>query len=237
MFRLEPGLRVVNAPRFHIERSLSDRLCVNSGVMVEADRIVPRDDWRPLSRDEAALVIGVDGDDGLAIFNISERLRAEWWTLADSSAGPALENTAFQQYAGTVLDYLHFKQLRLPSTCAVEAVIHAPGQRSTWPGQAGLTAERLGRNERAIVNLGDEESFLAFLNLGQPRLGFPLRERARDFLTEHPEYPIIRLSIWPGEGCWLPDRPMIFDQDTRCRKEIDVQLVLYSDSNTNEHSS
>jgi hypothetical protein len=132
---LTPGIGLVDAPHFQGARSWSERLRLNSGVEIAGDRIWPRDDWRPPSPDELALLTDRPATENLGFFHIPDRLRAEWWQVAADCGGPA-----FQEFAGEVLTYLQFKRLPLPPTCTFEVVIHAPGQASTRPLAGSLTA-------------------------------------------------------------------------------------------------
>jgi hypothetical protein len=228
MTPLRPGVGIVNAPRFQATRPWPDRLRINSGVVIDGSRILPRDDWRPLTPEELALVTGADGDPAaaLALFNIPERLRAQWWTLADDD--PA-SSAAFSAFAAEILEYLQFKRLPLPPVCAFAVMIQAPGQPSTHPDLGGLTAEPPGGPVLGGINLGDEASAVVFLNLGPAQFhesAEPPPARARAFLTTYPDYPLVQLALQPGEGFWLPHGPLILDGDTRGRTEIDVRLEI-----------
>jgi len=193
---LQPGIRVVSAPHFHLAGSLADRLEVNSGVLVEPDRVVPRGDWRQPSLDELALLTapssqllsplpagergrgdepGVEksGDpaETITLFNMPDRLRARWWDSApDPSAGSEAGRVAFQGFAAQVLEFLQFKRLPLPPACAFELVIHAPGQATTRPLAGGLASNQPLHGLLGAINLSDEGSALVFLNLGNTQL-------------------------------------------------------------------
>jgi hypothetical protein len=213
---LEPGIRLVTAPHFHFARSWEERVRINSGVTIEAGRVTPRDDWRPASAEELALLTASTGDPAaeLALFNIPARLHARWWILAAEEGG----DVPFQEFGREVIEFLQFKQLPLPARCTVSAVIHEPGLASTKPDAGGLTADPAHADMLAGINLSDEESALVFGNLAA-------RLSACD-------YPVIRVALQPGEGFWLPRMPIAHDGDTRGRSEIDVQLVLAGDRRT-----
>ena len=236
MTLLKPGIRLVNAPRFHSVRPWIDRLSLNSGVVHNAGRILARDDWRPLTPEELALLTATGGDlaEALVLFNIPERLHARWWVLVADESGDA----AFQEFGREVIEFLQFKQLPLPAKCTVSAVVHVPGLASTKPNAGGLTADPACAGMLAGINLSDEEATLVFLNLGAvhlaalvPKLslettGESLREQAHAFLTAGSDYPVIRVALQPGEGFWLPRMPIAHDGDTRGRIDVDVQLRL-----------
>jgi hypothetical protein len=236
MTRLQPGLRVANAPHFHNARTWADRLRLNSGVAIGADRVVPLEDWRPPSPDELPLLTAADGDPAaaLALFSIPDHLHARWWSLAATEPDSAeAGQAAFQAFAREILDFLHFKQLPLPPACVLEVVLQAPGQPSTRPQTGGLTAELPRPGVLGGINLGDEESAVVFLNLGAAQLAAPgglgpnrLGELARTFWTGCSDYPVTRLALAPGEGFWLPHGPLVMDGDTRGRTDVDVLLQL-----------
>jgi hypothetical protein len=235
---LEPGIRIVSAPRFHTVRPWSERLRVNSGVVIEADHIVCRDDWRPPSEAEATLLTAAEGDRAaaLALFNIPQRLHALWWQLAAAEPHASAEGPpAFPKFAGEVIEYLQFKGLPLPPASTLEVILHAPGQPPTWPLTGGMAAALSLSGVLGTVNLSDEESALVFLNQGESELaarssGAPATtsflERARTFLAGNSAYPLIRITLAPGEGIWLLRPALLTDADTRGRVEVDVQLVI-----------
>jgi hypothetical protein len=232
----EPGIRLVNAAHCHQARPWGERVRINSGVVVEEGRVLPRCDWRAPSPAEIALLTAGDGgpEETLALFNIPQRLHDQWWSLeADQDRDAETKRAAFQEYAGELLAYLQFKQLPLPTKCTVSALVHAVDLASTKPNAGGLTAAPACPATLGGINLSDEEAALVFLNLGATHLAaripaptsFP--ERALAFLTACSDYPVVRVALQPGEGFWLPPSPVAYDGDTRGRTEIDVQLVLH----------
>jgi hypothetical protein len=46
------------------------------------------------------------------------------------------------------------------------------------------------------------------------------------FLAHFPDYPLVRLVLDPGEGVWLPDADVIYDDDCSGKQDIDVWLIL-----------
>jgi hypothetical protein len=46
------------------------------------------------------------------------------------------------------------------------------------------------------------------------------------FLVRFPDYPLVRLVLDPGEGVWLPDADVIYDDDCSGKQDIDVWLIL-----------
>lgn len=243
MARLEPGIRIGNARHFHTAGSWTDRLRVNSGVMIDANRFWPREDWRPLSAEELPLLttLEADSEGSLQLFNIPQSLHARWWEVAAAQAStPGQEGVAFRKFAGEMLEYLRFKRLPLPEACAFEVLVNGPGQPSVRPELGGLTAALPSEGMLGGVNLGDEEAALILLNLGAPELNQRLTRspsaesffgQVRAFLEQQPDYPLMRIALSPGEGYWLPAGQLAFDIDTRGRTEVDVQLLIRKVSN------
>jgi hypothetical protein len=238
MISLLPGIRVAAAPHFHLARTWADRLQLNSGVLMEGNCVMPRDDWRQPSSHEIELltVLGSDAANTIALFNVPERLRVLWW---DTAADPAAAPAAFKAFSAQVLEFLQFKMLPLPPACNFELVIHAPDQASTRPQAGGLIGELSSNRLVGAINLSDETTAVIFLNLGIAQLSnwsLPvsgsgsIQDRARAFLSANPGYPLVKLNLGPAEGYWLPASPVVIDCDTRGRSEVDVQLVLRAGS-------
>jgi len=98
----------------------------------------------------------------------------------------------------------------------------------------------------ARVNLGDERTSLIFLSLRPSRIAEMLKGRGHSgesaipvtggdvkqgdqvcsFLEHFPAYPLVRLFLDPGEGVWLPDADVIYDDDRSRKSDIDVWLIL-----------
>lgn len=232
---LEPGIRIGHAPHFHSARSWSERLRINSGVLMDAGRIWPRDDWRDLSMDELALLTTAEGDGpAIRLFNIPPKLRELWWQFAAgaSASTPGKPAPTFERVAGEVIEYLQFKRLPLPAASTLEAVVNAPAQPSTRPNLGGLTAESTWPGLLGGINLGDQESSLVVLNLSEYELraDAPFHDRVRAFLTAQSDYPLLQIRFSPCEGYWLPPGPIAIDGDTRGQTEIDVQLIFRASS-------
>jgi hypothetical protein len=87
MSTLLPGVRFISAPRFHIEGSLSERLSLNSGITIIENQMHPQPDWRPPTSAELEIsTTNAAPTDTIQLFNITERLHAEWWALASESS-------------------------------------------------------------------------------------------------------------------------------------------------------
>jgi hypothetical protein len=238
MAPLESGILIGHAPRFHLARSWNERLQVNSGVIVDSDRLWPRDDWRNPSVDELRLLTTADeAAPAVRLFNIPPKIRDRWWQFAagESASPPGRAAPTFEQIAGEVIEFLQFKRLPLPAASTLEVVVNAPGQPSTRPNLGGLTAEPTWPGMIGGINLGDQESSLILLNLGEAHLRSSdsgisradrFHDRVRAFLTTHDGYPLLRVRLLPCEGYWLPAGTVAFDGDTRGQTEIDVQLII-----------
>ena len=92
-----------------------------------------------------------------------------------------------------------------------------------------------------FINLGDEPSYLLFINLtlgriwqtlvsGQSRLACEQdmlpSSIARLFMAKFLYYPIVRLTIRPGEGYIVPTENIIYDFSTLGKLEADILLRI-----------
>jgi hypothetical protein len=228
MSSLQPGIRVVYRLHFHNARPWADRLRLNSGLVSKGEQFVCRDDWRQPTDTELALLITGEGPqpDEIAVFNIPERLRTRWWDIAagEQANGLQMSLAGFQEYAKEVVEFLHFKKLPLPPSCALDVLISAPGQSSTSLYAGGIAGTKHVPGPLGSINLGDEECALDFFNLDERQLAEHLPTFG--FVAEDCDYPITRLNLSPCEGFWLAGNPFVLGGDTRGRNEVDVQLVI-----------
>jgi hypothetical protein len=161
-----------------------------------------------------------------------------------------------EPFARAVADFAQFKGVPLPPQCAFEVTLTPPVDAATSTNTSTITAGgrgallRLSRaadadaassREIARVNLGDERTSLIFLNLRSSRIAEMLADRprsaesttrvehgdvVRSFLSHFPAYPLVRLVLEPGEGVWLPDADVIYDDDRSGKSDMDVWLIL-----------
>jgi hypothetical protein len=236
--RLESGYRFRGAPRFHRAFRWADRLCVNGGVDPSDPALPPRPDWRAATAEELALLADdtdsppevSDATDALQTFSLPRHILSRWLEVAGGLAGgPAGEPPGYRQFARDVASLLTFKGLPLPPRCAFDVVL-APASAPPPPGSRPSAAD--GPRVVALVSLGDAPTSLAFLNLPPPRLAAllpdstadPGADVARRFLAAFPDYPLVRLTLGPGEGVWLPPAGGAF---RHCPAEgLEVWLVL-----------
>lgn len=225
---LQPGYRVGVAPGFDVPADWFSRLAVNAGTEAEGNLLVARANWRSVRENElAALTQPTPSESQLSLFRLSEELRQRWWKTAES-IGLAGDSDAYPAYAREVLDYLRTMALAVPADAACEAMITAPGQRTTRGGLEFSVDVRRGGGIIGGVNLGDEPTFLVFVNLppAAMKAKCPSQDRwlAKTFLTECPEYPLVRLRLDPGDGYWLPPAGVVLDHSTEGQKEVGVIL-------------
>jgi hypothetical protein len=260
---LPPRCRLTVAPRFDLAADWAGRLTVGAGVSEADGRFFPRGPWRPLTVDEMPLLIsgpesGLEKDaEAGCLFQIPAHLRAAWWDLLDRSV--EAEDTAlpgFEGFTGQVAEFLRFKQMEVPPSLQMEAVVTAAGRCSMrsdpetgapaglgpslapWavcPLLEGAVLPRLW----AVVNLGDEATRLVLMpvpiqalaaNQALRHPGQPLpatvAELVGSFLREFPDCPPIRLRLGPGEGFRLPQGGLILDGDATDKREPDVLLLI-----------
>jgi hypothetical protein len=236
---------------------------VGTGVRETDGRFFSCGPWRPLTAGELALLIAgpEDGPEKDAeagcLFQIPGHLRAAWWDLLDRSVEAG--DTAlpgFEDFTGQVAELLRFKQMEVPPSLQMEAVVTAAGRCSMrsdpetgapaglgpslapWAMCAQLEGGVLPRLW-AVVNLGDEdtqlvliavtiENLAADLALRPPGQPLPatVGERVGWFLRQLPDCPPIRLRLGPGEGFRLPRGGLILDGDATDKQEPDVLLLI-----------
>ena len=84
-----------------------------------------------------------------------------------------------------------------------------------------------------IINLGDEPTHFAFLNLDRPAMAHmldgpsePAGDLLRRFFTARPTYPLVRVRLEAGDGLWLPTSGLAYDICTLDKREVDVALTI-----------
>jgi hypothetical protein len=194
------------------------------------------------------------------LFQLPGHLRSLWWNLFDEAAGAEGAGAtgykapmALDVFANQVSDFLSFKGQAFPERARCDVVVSQAGQRSVrwdstanrpaglhcslapwcpWPQPEGMRPPGLW----GVINLGDEDTSLVFLNLSIPQLA-PLscpREPnsstaaaiAERFLRSSMNYPPIRLALGASEGCRFPAGGLIVDGYTEGKQEPDVLLVI-----------
>src|SRR4051812_28419751 len=258
-----PRCRLTVAPRFHLAPDWAARLAVGTGVWEADGRFFPRGPWRPLTADEMTLLISgpeygpeKDAEAG-CLFQIPGHLRAAWWDLLGRSveAGDAAL-PGFEDFTRQVAEFLRFKQMEVPSSLRMEAVVTAAGRCSMRSDRETGTPAGLGPSLApwavcalpeggvlprlwAVVNLGDEDTRLVLIGVSIQGLAadLALRHPGRPppttvgelvgwFLREFPDCPPIRLRLGPGEGFRLPPGGLILDGDATDKQEPDVLLLI-----------
>ena len=249
---LRRGIPLAVAPRFQNRLAWIDRLQINGGVEVTGECIYPRGDWRPPGDADLALLLA-DGEaaasSGAAgmlrerarrrdavlpgahagLLKLPAHLRRQWWVLPDGGEKRAVDDHPYRAFVESVIEFLRFKLLPLPSRCRVDVVVSRPGQRATewraaagWPRGLGespeeMTHARASAPPVAVINLGDEATHFVLLNLapaamaamlGLPWPGDDARaassELAGRFLATLPTYPLIRVRLEPARACGCP---------------------------------
>jgi hypothetical protein len=138
--------------------------------------------------------------------------------------------------------------LPVPQGCLASVVISRPGQMSTRIAADGQRLAGLrfaspavdgaaGGAPRALINLGDERTYVVLLNLDAGAIGRRCGDAGGDpdlllqrFAARFPTYPLVRVHLEPGEGVWLPAAPAAFDGWTVGKSDVDALLVLHQDS-------
>jgi hypothetical protein len=251
------------APRFHLTPDWAARLAVGTGVSETDGRFFPRGPWRAPTADELLLLTsrpepGLENATAAGcLFQIPGHLRAAWWSLLERSVEAGDDGLpGFEEFTRQLAEFLSFKDVEVPPSLHMEAVVTAPGRCSMrsdpetgapaglGPSLAPWTectrVEAVGQPRLwAVVNLGDEDTRLvliavpiqglaAELALRHPGQPLPatVGELMGSFLREFPDCPPIRLRLGPGEGFRLPSGGLILDCDATDKQEPDVLLVI-----------
>jgi hypothetical protein len=189
----------------------------------------------------------------VCLFSIPEHLRVKWWELAAEQVAESADGPAgrMDDFAQGLAEFARFKQIPLPAESTFEMTLAPPPtERSDRPqldfGQGDGTAP-VQSPAIAQINLGEERTALVFLNLRPARLaelpGSPAAARpaandaAHQFLSQFPQYPLVRLVLEPGEGAWLPDNGVLCADDVEGKAEIDVRLSIRpADASSQAHA-
>ncbi len=190
----------------------------------------------------------------LWVFAISEALRARFWTLDIEHLFSRLDVTRpkyssqYRAYVADVIHHLiHDHHLPLAGQCQCDAIVHKPGLRSTRYDRVHQTYTGLGSDHDAArtwdpehlaartirMNIGDEPSELVFINLSLQTIAHCLEIShlpsigaiAKLFMSRFPDYPVVRLTLNPGEACVLPSANMIYDHTTLNQKDFSIHLA------------
>jgi len=183
---LQAGFSFCMAPRFHSRLTWQARLRINTGVEGDGRRFYPRDDWRPPSPAELALLVDdparMRGPAEATLFSsqvgvlvIPAHIRAAWWTVVERADVSSDKLDGYETFVTALSEFLRFKRMPLPSRCGFEVVASRPEQRSTRVGSTTGELAGLGFSETqatgsfsrllGIINLGDEATRIVLLNL------------------------------------------------------------------------
>lgn len=259
---LQAGYRFRTAPRFHRSVQWSDRICLNNGVDSADPRLLPLSGWRPATNAELSLLVD-DSEAGeplsdsllghIHTFALPGHLHSRWWTVANQLTElPVGDSVDYWNFVRDIASFLGFKGLPLPPRCAFDVVLSSSGKNVQPRLSEDLRdTSAISSLILATINLGDGPASLVFLNLPQARMAELLNSREKkgksnenlsgsalafQFLTAFPNYPLIRLSLEPGEGVWLPPSGGTFQRYPSGQQVLDVWLVVRSqpDKSANE---
>lgn len=256
---LKSGFRFMVAPRFHISGEWSQRLLIGSGVQEINGSFFPRSSWRPANAEELSILIADSSESEsldaagkcISLFQLPQHLGSEWWNLLEGTAGAITvgQLPGFDSFVARVGEFLAFKGFTLPDDADFNLVVSKAAVR------AGSDAGLLGCVEFArerpwadgnprprdwgTINLGDEETSVALINLPFGRMAeellgkFPLEplpanigELAARFLKSCPDYPTVRLILQPGQGFRLPQRAIVLGGSRVSNADPEVLLTI-----------
>lgn len=207
---LRPGCQLLAAPAFPPVADWADRLRLSAGVTISGSAALPRGPWREPTPDELALLVRdpalplyqADLDAAVALWPLTHRLLTLGWQSLEATlaTGPGPEFAAFLR---EVCDFLAFKNLLPPGGLSAEVVAVPPGRPSLGTDPATGGPAGLGWTEGlwGVVHLGDAPAELVFVN-------------APVDLDAEPDYPVVALTLRPGDGVRLPRTSILFDAPT-----------------------
>jgi len=184
--QLQAGFSFCMAPRFHSRLTWQERLRINTGVEGDGCRFYPRDDWRPPSPAELALLVDDSArrrgsaeaalsSSQVGVLVIPAHIRAAWWTVVERADVSVGKLDGYETFVTALSEFLRFNRMPLPSRCSFEVVASRPDQRSTRVGSTTGELAGLGFSETqatgsfsrtlGIINLGDEATQVVLLNL------------------------------------------------------------------------
>lgn len=208
---LQAGLRFGLGPRFHSDWPWIDRLRLNGGVSCEKGERVPLPNWRLPTPMELELLLAGHGagrwERDCCLWRLPEHLRQLWWKRAAEELLTASDQlSGYETFLHEVTAFARFKRMPLRPACRFDLLARPPGQPTSL-SQEGESARLI-----ALVNLGDETSAVVLWNR-------PVRQ-------EEANYPLVKVLLQPGEGCWLPEGCQAWPAETMAMRDLDVLLVI-----------
>ncbi len=208
---LRVGRRLAIAPNFHLRLTWAERLRIGDGTP-NGEPCLP---WREPTDAELALLVLDDAGprdalrDCLCLFQIPAHLRSAFWQILEQFG--ELPPDRAERFFLEVGEFLDFKNLPVPP-------------RAVWEVTAGKTvsAESSALPIWGAINLGDEPTSIAFVNLSADET----RALSLESGPDGGSYPCVQMRLEPGEGYRLPAGgvPMIARPSDEQRP--DVMLVL-----------
>lgn len=256
---LMPGFKFMVAPRFHVSGEWSSRLLIGSGVEVVNGVFVPRPEWRAPVAEELAMLLADESmhessaatQNCVSLFRLPEHLGSDWWSLLESSAGVIGDGRlpGFDSFASDVTEFLAFKGLTLPEGARLSVVVTTADERSRNNGGVLGVSHTLAARPWAdeasnygpwgAINLGDEDSAVALINLSVGQMAEVLRgefpddplpmtagELAAHFLRSYPDYPAVLMTLAPGQGYRLPHRMTVLHGHHSDKSDSSVLLSI-----------
>lgn len=241
---LLPGCRFMDAPHFPPGAAWEQRLHIGSAA-VNDGQLYSAGTWRPPTHTELACLLPeatTAPDAAVRVFPLPAHLRAAGWNVLEQVATSEAAS-GFDAYLVQVSEFLAFKGLALPAGARGDLVLRDPARERTplrWslpPETPATAAEAAGVPALwGGINLGDEASAIVILNvraaemaaaLPAPTAPESVSDLAGRFHRAYPGYPLVRLTLAPGEGYCLPRGGVLLGGCHAGQLEIDVQLGIY----------
>jgi len=208
---LQPGLRIGLGSRFHSDLPWQERLRLNSGTATDGAERFARPDWRPATSAELAILLAGSGQGSwerdCCLLRFPEHLRRLWWDRAAEELLTQMgELSGYETFLREVAAFARFKGVPLLPASRYDILARPPGQRSP-----------LGKDT-------DPARLIALVNLGDEPTGMVLWNRPVDLAPM--DYPLVRVLLQPGDGCWLPAGCGAWPACTTDKADLDVLLLI-----------
>ena len=180
----------------------------------EAERIVA-DDEEPSAAQTALLLL-----------ELPRHLLGRWFRLLESTtldAGFQTDGPQFDRLAQATIEFLQFKQCRLPSICVCRLELRRGTAAASDIALPAGPVSYLSEPHSLAFNLGPERAQHSFAHPGQPvpeAEGGAIRVSQEatpiqswdHFRQRWPGFPVLDLTLQPGQGILLPASALAYDR-------------------------
>lgn len=208
---LRSGISVSVVPGFRETLLRGEALTLAVPAAEPGCENVPEGGRRPLSKSEEDLLSKCAGTEGVStgLLEIPAHLLKRWREAgADISGGAApagaVNQNDYRDFVEAVLEFLRFKQVRLPAECRCDAFM-IPSRSSPLALNRPMQPERAS-DDCIAINLSDENATVVFCNLTRGEMAQAISGSADDeslaakFFERHPGYGLVCIELEPRHG-------------------------------------